>query len=760
MSIGDIVGSVNTHQGLSEILEELHRDGPVNESALEALSYYKVFHPEEFFFYEERVLSALGLFYKNQEPSNLYSLLMSEFGVRHKEDYGVVLTPVQASMRRAIDDSRFVSISAPTSAGKSYSIRDYIAGIRGNAVVVVPTRALIAEYVKLMRRRFYNDKNVMILSHVDDVFKNRSPRKIFILTPERARELFLDSFGVDVDFFFFDEAQVSDEGRRGIHFDVLVRRVERKFPNAKLFFAHPFIENPEAQFRKHRFPEEDGFSKSYRQAAVGKIFVHKHSQNKKYYYFSPHVSNGHHIQNCVDFRGRFEDFALDGEKAVLVYVSKRSIYNGKFLDGFARYVDKLQDINDAEAVSIIDKISSMIGADNNEHQSRMVFLMRKGVVIHHGSIPLEARLLVEDFITKRFAKLCFATSTLAQGVNMPFDIVWLESMRFLGGDKRFQTLAFKNLIGRAGRLSNSNSFDYGYIYTKSAKLFIDKISSEVSLSDESILDQEFSEDDDEAELVYAINNNEFDDDKNLPLSKLGRLSSDEVVQACQDILERVYREETIKASLSGAENKGHRDSVNDSFLTIYEASLGRELKQLEFSIFMEGMGIFLHVIQGRSFKEIVALRYNWISRKDSNHLGFPRFSPPAHVLPNIALDEPYSLFSDEDDAGKVGYDRVVYDTYDYIDKVITFSLVDVFVAAFKVYKEHLGDPTADKMIELLRYGTNNSMNTLLLRYGFPAENLSEISEYVQFVNEYDIIFKDNVRDAPAYICDLVEWYLP
>ena len=43
--------------------------------------------------------------------------------------------------------------------------------MRGNAVVGVPTRALIAEYVKLMRRRFYNDKNVMILSHVDDVFK-------------------------------------------------------------------------------------------------------------------------------------------------------------------------------------------------------------------------------------------------------------------------------------------------------------------------------------------------------------------------------------------------------------------------------------------------------------------------------------------------------------------------------------------------------------------------------------------------------------
>ena len=45
-------------------------------------------------------------------------------------------------------------------------------------------------------------------------------------------------------FFFFDEAQVSEEIERGIIFDVVVRRVKKTFSSAKIIFAHPFVENP------------------------------------------------------------------------------------------------------------------------------------------------------------------------------------------------------------------------------------------------------------------------------------------------------------------------------------------------------------------------------------------------------------------------------------------------------------------------------------------------------------------------------------
>ena len=64
------------------------------------------------------------------------------------------------------------------------------------------------------------------------------------------------------------------------------------------------------------------------------------------------------------------------------------------------------------------------------------------------------------------------------------------------------------------------------------------------------------------------------------------------------------------------------------------------------------------------------------------------------------------------------------------------------------------------MIELLRFGTNNTMHTLLIRYGFPPEDISEISKYVLIINEDTIKFKPELSAAPNYIKEMVDWYLP
>ncbi len=487
MNIIDIAEDIEPINGISELLYILHKDGPVSSEILEHIAYYKKFHSDAFQLQEEKVITSLGLFYKLPEPSNLYSFLLSGIGRQHKDEFGEYLTPVQASVRRAVNENKVVSISAPTSAGKSYSIRDFIAEDDGDAVVIVPSRALIAEYVNTMKQKFNGDKNVMISSFVDDIFKSRNLRRIFILTPERARDLFSTNLNLNIKTFFFDEAQVSEEIERGVIFDVLVRRVKKYFDNAKLIFAHPFVENPDAQLKKHKFPEQDGYSRSYSHGAVGKIFVYQH-KNKKYYQFSPFTDRGHQIKKCVEHEHRFSDFAFDGTHSVLVYVSKASIYNGKFIEPFRKYIDNYEDIDSVDAEEIINTIEHLLGADNDEHSSELVALLRKGIVIHHGSVPLEVRFLIEDLIRKGHAKICFATSTLAQGVNMPFDIVWLDNMRILGDSDQSRSLSFKNLIGRAGRLSNQPKFDFGYVFTKNPQLLSQRVNEKFLLDEQSIID--------------------------------------------------------------------------------------------------------------------------------------------------------------------------------------------------------------------------------------------------------------------------------
>jgi helicase len=103
MTLHSIKNTEDASGELSLLLQRLHEQGPKDPKILETLSFYKEFHPKAFAEIEDKILSALGLFYKIKEPDNLYSFLMSQLGIHHQKKYGAVLTPVQASIRRAVD---------------------------------------------------------------------------------------------------------------------------------------------------------------------------------------------------------------------------------------------------------------------------------------------------------------------------------------------------------------------------------------------------------------------------------------------------------------------------------------------------------------------------------------------------------------------------------------------------------------------------------------------------------------------------------
>ncbi|MEX2462540.1 MAG: DEAD/DEAH box helicase [Paenibacillaceae bacterium] len=84
------------------------------------------------------------------------------------------------------------------------------------------------------------------------------------------------------------------------------------------------------------------------------------------------------------------------------------------------------------------------GKDPNEYK-----LLNRGIVVHHGNMPgLMARLLIE-VIEKRIVFLSLATSTLSEGVNLPFETVVIPTIMRMG--ETLSISEFKNLIGRAGR---------------------------------------------------------------------------------------------------------------------------------------------------------------------------------------------------------------------------------------------------------------------------------------------------------------------
>lgn len=99
----------------------------------------------------------------------------------------------------------------------------------------------------------------------------------------------------------------------------------------------------------------------------------------------------------------------------------------------------------------------------------------------------------------------------------------------------------------------------------------------------------------------------------------------------------------------------------------------------------------------------------------------------------------YSLYEANISVDNISYDVVVFDTYDYMDQVISFSLADTFIAAFKVYAEQTEDERSQKIIELFNYGTNNPRHILLMRYGFPPEIINDLDEHIKEINEQEIL---------------------
>jgi hypothetical protein len=94
------------------------------------------------------------------------------------------------------------------------------------------------------------------------------------------------------------------------------------------------------------------------------------------------------------------------------------------------------------------------GADSFE-----LFLLDRGIATSHGQMPQRVRRLMVDLIDRKICPITVATATLTEGVNLPFDLIFLTSLKRRSWDpvgeqqviSPLTTAEFRNLAGRAGR---------------------------------------------------------------------------------------------------------------------------------------------------------------------------------------------------------------------------------------------------------------------------------------------------------------------
>jgi len=228
-------------------------------------------------------------------------------------------------------------------------------------------------------------------------------------------------------------------------------------------------------------------------------------------------------------------------------------------------------------------------------------------------MPLKARLIVEEYINKRYARICFSTSTLAQGINMPFDVIWIENFHFGEYPETRKALDLKNLIGRAGRSTKDEkeSFDYGYVIIKksSLSLFKKRIRTSSILSEKSKLYEEDLEklDVDELDIVTAIKEDSFDDVLQLTNEQVERIKTADIDN---DILLMLNNLIIDGMAITGSQyyllKKSLREKIQESFKRVFISHLRRkELSPAEQAILSTSIPILLWQIQGKSFSAII-----------------------------------------------------------------------------------------------------------------------------------------------------------
>jgi hypothetical protein len=375
----------------------------------------------------------------------------------------IILTDFQVRLIQALEAKRAVSVSAPTSAGKSFTLEiELLRRLKDQesyvAVFVVPTRALIRQVTfDLVRLLRDHALSVPVLSAPAAPGTDSEGKRgaIYVLTQERlATLLSAPNPHLRVDAIIVDEAHEIGEASRGQTLERVLATALGRFPGARLFFSSPLRSNPDFLLRLfHRANDE------------GESFVE---------HLSPVTQN---IINLHPVSGKPKELrmelAMEGQRVPLGTLELpfrfRDSYMGKIAVHFTHSDDtsiiycngpSSADRTAAEVAEAVEQesededLQDLSSFLRQEVHPRYLLaeLVRKGVAFHYGNIPQIIRGRVEELLREKRIRFVCCTSTLLQGMNLPAKNIFIEDPK-KGRGSPMKKGDFWNLVGRAGRLS-------------------------------------------------------------------------------------------------------------------------------------------------------------------------------------------------------------------------------------------------------------------------------------------------------------------
>lgn len=357
--------------------------------------------------------------------------------------------------------NKWLSVSAPTSVGKSFIletwIQDFLARHPQSAIVyVVPTRALISEVEADLLKRLdpggIGAVNVITMPFERSYESGKS--NVMVFTQERL-QIFLNAFEnpPPIDALVVDEAHKIGDGYRGVFLQQVVESINRLNPNAKVIFASPFTSNPETLL-------EDGPAGQSAAIVSTEVTV---NQNLLWASQMPRKPTNWQLSLCIaNDVVEIGSFNLENSPTpatkrlpfVAYALSKGKPGNIIYENGAAAAEKTAQQLYDClpEIDPIDPEVLALIELCEKTIHPKFLLnrVLARGIAFHYGNMPLLVRAEIERLFSANKVAYLICTSTLVEGVNMSCKNIFVRGPK-KGRDTKMTAEDFWNLAGRAGR---------------------------------------------------------------------------------------------------------------------------------------------------------------------------------------------------------------------------------------------------------------------------------------------------------------------
>lgn len=359
----------------------------------------------------------------------------------------------------AAEGNTWVSVSAPTSAGKSFIVKQWFLDAAARqqqfvGVYVVPTRALIEEVASDFAEDFPAD--VAIHTMPWDLSAGDATKEVYVLTQERLHLLQQQKPMFVPDVLFVDEAHKIGDGARGVLLQLVLDEAVRRDPGTRVLFASPLTSNPELLLQAA--PE------NAKQLSLTSSMVTV-NQNLLWVDRVPRRPTRMAVDLLYDGEpvevGSFEiahRTGSDRQRFALVVAALASDAPGNvvYCNGAAEaetIAEHLYEaLGSAADVSTNAEIVALRELVETTIHDKFVLstVLERGIAFHYGNMPLLVKSEVERLFKANIIKYLVCTSTLLEGVNLPCRNLFVRGPR-KGNNNPMSASDFWNLAGRAGR---------------------------------------------------------------------------------------------------------------------------------------------------------------------------------------------------------------------------------------------------------------------------------------------------------------------